>query len=155
VSGSELIADPSSLDPVLGGWGIHRRNERVLEDKLLAIKTLFTIMSEYSETEEGTPPPPQPLAFMPNLTLNPLADRAVVAVAGALGYFPYVARTYQLLQDVIHNTYDQECHIFGPTCFPPLITILRKGLEWRIKNGTLVNSCGARARGRECQPQSG
>jgi hypothetical protein len=41
------------MESMLGVWGLHRRNERVLEDKLLAIKTLFTITSEYSETVDG------------------------------------------------------------------------------------------------------
>lgn len=106
VAGNELIMDPPSMDSMLGAWDFHRRNERVLEDKLLAIKTLFTITSEYSET-----------------------------VDGALGYFPYAARTFQVLQEVIHTSYDQECHIFAPTCFPPLVTIYRKVIEWRIQNG--------------------
>jgi hypothetical protein len=62
-------------------------------------------------------------------------------MAGALGYFPYAARTFQVLQEVIHTSYDQECHIFAPTCFPPLVTIYRKVIEWRIQNGTAIHVC--------------
>ena len=63
------------------------------------------------------------------------------ARAGALGYFPYAARTFQVLQEVIQTSYDQECHIFAPTCFPPLVTIYRKVIEWRIQNGTHTRVC--------------
>jgi hypothetical protein len=44
---------------------------------------------------------------------------------------------------VIHTSYDQECHIFAPTCFPPLVTIYRKVIEWRIQNGTAIHVCRA------------
>lgn len=50
-SGSDFVTEQNSLDPY--GIGDHWRNDQVIENKLLALKTLYTILTEFSESEEG------------------------------------------------------------------------------------------------------
>lgn len=57
------------------------------------------------------------------------------ALLGALGFFPYAARSFNIVRNVLDNAVDQECSEFGPSCFPPLVTIYRTALDWCIENG--------------------